>query len=191
MMSIMQFFPVDRSLAVQTILAQNALCARHGLSLTEAEAERIAEVHAVSLRDNGLFEIGAGSVEGIIEEFVASPYLHRENFAGVVEGMTEALFWLKREAGREIGDRTLIAAMRAMFDGSSQGAEELFFGRDLEQILRTLQGRPLEEEEDGDPGDAERRGILNRFFSKNRLPEGEMYEPDAWEEEYRVELDDL
>ncbi len=189
MHSIAAFFPADRTGTVQAVLRQNALCEKYGLSLTQAEAESIAEIHAVSLRENRLVEIGAGSVEKIVAAFADSPYVHRGNFAGVVEMMTEAFCQLKRDAEREVSDATLIAAMRAMFDDGSQGTEELFLGRDLALILRAVRGDTILA--DADPGHGERREILRRFFGADRLPEGEVYEPEVWEETYDVGLDDL
>ena len=137
------FFPTDQSATVQMILSRNELCARHSLHLTAEDAKSIAETHAISLRENELVEIGAGSVDKIITEFAASPYADRENFAQIVETMTEVFCYLKREANRELSDTAVIAAMREMFDEVSCGCEELFLGRDLDFLLKYLRQNRL------------------------------------------------
>lgn len=190
MNSITEFFSPRRSDTAQMILRQNERIAVRGLSLTPADAQDIAETHAVSLRENRLVEIGAGSVEKIITEFSASPYVTRENFATVVEMMTEAFCYLKREAQREVSDKTVIAAMRAMFDEGSQGTEELFLGRDMERLLQCvrhpktlqklmrciLEESTLEFMESPTVGDREE--FLREYF-----PASADREPEVWEEE--------
>ncbi len=189
MLDLTSLIPPDEKQSAQAILARASLCAVYGVSLTPAEAQSIARTHIRALTDNRLVEIGCGSVEKIIGEFARSPYADAGNFASLVETMTEAFCYLKREADREVRDNTVIAAMRAMFERSSQGSEELFLGRDLDRIRECLRGRNAERtllrylldentlEFMEAPTVGDRGEILREYFASRRETE-----PEVWEE---------
>ena len=180
---------------VQSILARTSLCAAHGVSLTQADAESIARTHIRALSDNRLVEIGCGSVEKILDAFAPSPYVTQENFASVAECMSEAFCYLKREADREIRDGIIIAAMRAVFERCSHGSEELFLSRDLDRLRNALRGRgdvealmqmtlyenTLEFMET--PNVSDRGAFLAEYFSEETTPAARMTEPEVWEED--------
>ena len=191
MTELTALLPHDENRSVQTILACTALCTSHGVSLTPADAQSIARTHVRALADNRIVEVGCGSVEKIIREFTPSPYADAGNFASLVETMTEAFLYLKREADREISDTMLISAMRAMFERSSQGSEELFLGRDLDRLRECLLGknsqqtltRYLLEENTPEfmeaPTVGDRGEILREYFASRRETE-----PEVWEEKH-------
>ena len=183
----------DETRTVRAILAQSALCAERGIFLTPADAASIAHTHIRALADNRLVEVGSGSVERIIAEFSRSPYADRNTFASLAETMSEAFCYLKRESEKELRDGELIAAMRAVFDRTSQGSAELFLGRDLDRLRdilkeknsrRSLLAYLLEENTPefmeaptvGDRGD-----ILREYFADRYDTEAEVWEEDRHE----------
>ncbi len=141
MSDLMNLLAADETRTVRVILAQAALWAERGISITPADAASIARTHIRALADNRLVEVGCGSLEKIIGEFARSPYADGREFASLTETMSEAFCYLKRETEREISDRELIAAMRAVFDRSSQGPAELFPGRDLDRLRDLFEGK--------------------------------------------------
>lgn len=191
MTELTALLPYDEKRSVQAILACASLCAPHGVSLTQADAQSIARTHIRALSDNRIVEIGCGSVERIIREFAPSPYADAGSFVSLVETMTEAFCYLKREADREISDTMLISAMRAMFERSSQGSEDLFLGWDLDRLRECLTGKnprqtlmrylldenTLEFMEAPTVGD--RGEILREYFGSRRETE-----PEVWEEKH-------
>lgn len=123
----------------QNVLMQaNTLTAKYGLVLTESQAMEIAQTYCTSLRENRIVEVGCQGVVKLIEAFAASSYVYADNYAAVVQEMTEAFYHIKREVPIEINDNAVIAAMVDFFDNVSHGCLELFLGRDLEILIRYI-----------------------------------------------------
>lgn len=120
------------------LMRTNARAAKYGLVLTEAQALEIAQTYCTSLKENRIVEVGCQGVTKLIEAFAASSYVYADNYANVIEEMTEAFYHIKREVPIEINDNAVIAAMVDFFDNVSHGCLELFLGRDLEILIRYI-----------------------------------------------------
>ena len=83
-------------------------------------------------------EVGCQGVTKLIETFAASSYVYADNYANVIQEMTEAFYHIKREAPIETNDNAVIAAMVDFFDNVSHGSLDLFLGRDLEILMRYI-----------------------------------------------------
>ena len=117
------------------ILKTNAQSAANGLVLTPAQAMEIAKTHSRSLRENRIVEVGCGGVTKLIDAFAASPYVDRNNYAEVIDEMTEMFYYIKREVDIEINDDAVIEAMADFFDRASHGSLELFTARDADILI--------------------------------------------------------
>ena len=124
--------------AQNVLMRTNARTAKYGLVLTEAQALEIAQTYCTSLKENRIVEVGCQGVTKLIEAFSASSYVFADNYADVIQEMTEAFYHIKREVPIEINDNAVIAAMVDFFDNVSHGCLELFLGRDLEILIRYI-----------------------------------------------------
>lgn len=138
----MNLFPAifrpDESETTAAIEAANADTARYGLVLSPEQTRSLCTVYKNAVTDNGIVEFGAGGVVKLQKAFASSDFVDASNFAGVVEAMTEAFYFIKREVEGEIRDDTVIAAMLRAFDEKSMGSLELFESRELETLIRYL-----------------------------------------------------
>ncbi|MBE6638251.1 MAG: hypothetical protein E7616_02180 [Ruminococcaceae bacterium] len=123
----------------QLLLKTNERTEKYGLVLTEAQAMELALTFQTSLSENRIIEVGCKGVSKLLEAFAASCYVDNSNFADIVNEMTEAFYHIKRQAPLEINDNAVIAAMVDFFDNISHGSIELFFGRDMEILIRYIQ----------------------------------------------------
>ena len=136
--------PIQALIAPQPTAVQNALMtankrtAKYGIVLTESQAMEIAQTYCTSLKENRIVEVGCQGVTKLIETFAASSYVFADNYANVMQEMTEAFYHIKREAPIETNDNAVIAAMVDFFDNVSHGSLDLFLGRDLEILMRYI-----------------------------------------------------
>lgn len=128
----------DGSEAMAAIEAANTQTSCRGLVLSPEQTRSLCAVYKSAVTDNGIVEFGAGGVVKIQKAFATSDFVDASNFAEVVEAMTEAFYFIKREVTDEICDDTVIAAMLRAFDSKSMGSLELFEGRELETLIRYL-----------------------------------------------------
>ncbi len=117
------------------ILKTNEGSAKYGLVLTPAQAMEIAKTHSRSLRENRIVEVGCGGVTKLIAAFAASPYVDPDNYAEIIDEMTEIFYYIKREVDIEVNDDAVIDAMADFFDRTSHGSLELFTARDADILI--------------------------------------------------------
>ena len=138
-MSTIQALIAPQPTAVQNaLMTANKRTAKYGIVLTESQAMEIAQTYCTSLKENRIVEVGCQGVTKLIEAFAASSYVYADNYADVIEEMTEAFYHIKREAPIETNDNAVIAAMVDFFDNVSHGSLDLFLGRDLEILMRYI-----------------------------------------------------
>ena len=119
----------------RAILSVNEKTAHYGLTLTETEALELANIFQTCLVENRIIEVGYGGVTKIAAAFAASAFAYPENYASIVNDMTEAFYYIKREVSPEVNDDAVIAAMVDYFDHVSYGSIELFLGRDMDKLI--------------------------------------------------------
>lgn len=156
MNSFLVRFPFDESGAVAAITCANEDTAHFGLVLSPEQVRSLCAVYRSAVSENAIVEFGAGGVVKLQKAFASSDFVDAGNFAEVVEAMTQAFYFIKREVSEEIRDDTVIAAMLRAFDEKSRGSLELFEGRELETLIRYLnEGRRSLEIVGDDDYDAE------------------------------------
>ena len=130
--------PLDSKGALTAITAANTETAGYGLTLSPEQALSLCAVYSTALSENRIVEFGAGGVVKLQKTFAGSDFVDASNFSEVLEAMTEAFYFLKREVDPEIRDDKVIAAMLDAFDTQSMGSTELFLSRDVYTLIKYL-----------------------------------------------------
>lgn len=156
MNSFLTSLSFDERGVMAAIEQANADTSHFGLVLSPQQLRSLCAVYKSAVTDNAIVEFGAGGVVKIQRAFASSDFVDASNFSEVVEAMTEAFYFIKREVADEIRDDTVIDAMLRAFDEKSMGSLELFQGRELETLIRYLnEGRTSLEIVGDDDYDAE------------------------------------
>ena len=111
------------------LLTTNALSERYGLSLTGAEALRVAQARFKALDDTGRVEFGGGVLPLLVYAFCDSPYIQPEEYADTLIALQADFYALKGDCEDALTDEELIDMMKAAFDGPAQGS--LLYMEDL------------------------------------------------------------
>ena len=123
---------------ISKILETNEKALNYGLTLTNAQAVEIIETKNYILKSYGRIEFGTSIVNKIIDAFCTSPYINQNEYAKIVNELTETFYYIKNETLDEVGDDELIELMQNCFNNSCQGSIELLQGRDLEIFARNI-----------------------------------------------------
>ena len=113
-MELMRINPADAALS---LLSCNAVTARYGLSLTEADARALAEAQSRALRSAGRVAFAGGVAAELALAFCDSPYINQDGWADTLAELAEAFYDFKNEAMDGIDDAEAIALMKRLFDG--------------------------------------------------------------------------
>jgi hypothetical protein len=138
-------------LAAQELRECNLFTGRYGLSLSEAQIERLVVRRFGALRDTGRVEFGEGILKKLIYAFCDSPYLFQENYEDTLLELQDSFYYFKGEADERLSDDELIGFMKQVFDGPAQGSLEYLSGTSLEELCRDARN--------GDPGGPARYGL--------------------------------
>ena len=128
----------------------NAVTARYGLRLTEADAAALAEAQSRALKASGRVVFTGGVLDALILAFCDSPYIDQDSWADTLAELIEAFYVFKSEALDEIDDAEALALMKRLFDGAwCEGSLDRLREELLPAAARRIrEGRPPEPEED-------------------------------------------
>ncbi len=132
--------PVPPEAEAAAITALNRETEVYGLTLTQSQAEQLAQVRVQSLRRTGRVEFAPGRIERIIRAFCDSSYLSQEDYADTLASLIELFDAVKTEADDRISDKALIEVLRAAFDGVCCGSLERLADEVLSQVVRRANG---------------------------------------------------
>ena len=114
---------------LKSVMAANQKTERHGLVLSEQDAELILEEKNNVLREQRRVEFGEGITARIIDEFCDSDFIDQNNYVQTVIRLQEIFYLYKNEMNDEITDDELLHFMKEQF-------EDICFG-DLEYLEST------------------------------------------------------
>ncbi len=113
-MLILAGFP--EKAAAQEVLRCNEITVRYGLSLTQADAEALAQTRSEALARSGRVEFGGEAVRALVLAFCDSPYMLRDDYADALGELTRIFYSFKTDALDEVDDAEALALMRKFFD---------------------------------------------------------------------------
>ena len=114
----------------------NELTARYGLTLSEAQIQRMVEHRFAALRDTDRIEFGEGILKKLIYAFCDSPYITQEDYEETILELQDSFYYFKNESMDLFSDDELIEFMKTVFDGRAQGSLEYLSGTSLEELCR-------------------------------------------------------
>ncbi len=127
-----------KSIAVADIVACNAITARYGIKLSEADAKALVLTRTQALKNAGRVEFAGGALPKIILAFADSPYLADDSYIDTLHLLVETFYEYKTETLDELDDDELIALMRRHFDTSCQGSADLLREDILSAVSRRI-----------------------------------------------------
>lgn len=97
MMNSFMLLPVSLQVKQRTEIIKkcNDYSMQYGLLLSEEEIHELIKNHREVLQKSGRIEFGGGVLQKIIIEFMDSPYINQENYAGILMELQECFFILK------------------------------------------------------------------------------------------------
>ena len=151
MMELMRINPEETALS---LLSCNAVTARYGLRLTEADAKALADTQSRALKSSGRVAFAGGVVNELALAFCDSPYIEQDGWTDTLAELTAAFYDFKNEAMDGIDDAEAVALLKRLFDGDwCEGSLD----RLREELLPVAARRireglsPEPEEDDSDP----------------------------------------
>ena len=116
----MTLFPVPR-LSDAMLLSLNGRTARHGLSLTAAQATMLHRREQEALIHTQRICFGESAVPLLAQAFADSPFIQPTDWAELLGALTQLFYELKDATSDRLGDEELATAMAAAFSGRAQG----------------------------------------------------------------------
>ena len=182
------------------ILELNDLSREHGLILTVEEAMVLSETRGKALIDNERIEIGVGAIAKIIKRFSTSRYVNEEDYAWILNEITEVFYYIKTETDDKIGDEALVDELFKSFEMNCRGSMDILLGREVERIIRKINSgenyNAWYSSDDGYTGDTKRdtpEEVLRGEFDEGLWSEDDdTYLDDEFydeEEDIETELD--
>ena len=101
---------------LKSVMAANQKTERHGLVLSEQDAELILEEKNNVLREQRRVEFGEGITARIIDEFCDSDFIDQNNYVQTVIRLQEIFYLYKNEMNDEITDDELLHLMKEQFE---------------------------------------------------------------------------
>lgn len=138
--------------AVVQILELNEKTKGYGLVLSSEEVRQIILARNQVLHNYGRVELSIEVTKELIENFAASPYVHKDDYATLLNELHETFYYLKNETEDKIGDIRMIEMMRELFDEHCGGSLDLLKSK-LEEYAEVFRREiqlkeALHEEED-------------------------------------------
>lgn len=125
--------------AIETdeIIRCNDATQKYRLTLTLSQAHELLQTRAAALKNSDRIELRGGTISGIIKAFASSPYLTMNNYAQMINELTELFYYYKTELAEALDDAELILYMREHFNGRYGGTIELLTDA-LERLVRAV-----------------------------------------------------
>ncbi len=120
------------------ILELNELSREYGLVLSAEDAVVLSETRSRALADNERIEIGVGAIAEIIKRFSKSRYVNEEDYAWILNEITEIFYYIKTETNDKINDGALLDELFKSFELNCRGSMEILLGREAERIIRKV-----------------------------------------------------
>ncbi|MCI8387906.1 MAG: hypothetical protein HFE63_05505 [Clostridiales bacterium] len=139
------------------ILELNEKTEPRGLVLSPADALEAAHTRARALHENSRIEIGIGAVGKLIDAFSRSTFATQDDWAAIVNSITENFYYIKTETHDKISDNELIEFMFNCFENFCGGSTELLADQ-CEGLITKINGgynADTEEAEYGEYADNE------------------------------------
>lgn len=124
--------------AAKQLESCNEVIARHGLSLSTADAQAIVVGRAEALAATDRVEFGGGVARELVLAFAGSPYVSQATFADTIIELQELFYEFKNESLEQLTDDDLIKKMRTLFDEYAEGDTELLEEALFEGLARTI-----------------------------------------------------
>jgi len=183
-----QNFALNASQSVsREILELNELSREYGLVLTPEDAAELSETRGKALIDNERIEIGVGAIAEIIRRFSRSRYVNEENYAYILNEVTELFYYIKTETDDKVNDGELLDDLFKRFELTCRGSVELLLGREADRIIHRINS-----------GENYRRWYGNEaadsYETDRDTPENALrdeYDEELWSEDEDSYLEDL
>ena len=108
----------------------NAVSTRWGLTLDQAQMERLAARRVEALRDTGRIEFGEGILGKLIHAFCDAPELQQAEYEETLSTLQDLFYYYKNECADALSDDELIAALRLICSERAHGSLDYLSGID-------------------------------------------------------------
>ena len=132
----LSFQPPEK--AALSLLGENALLERYGLSLTQEQAATLIVHEKQALEESGRIEFGEGIQKKLLYAFCDSPFIDQSSLTEALMELTDTFYYYKNESDGFLSDDELIEAMARHFNGKAQGSLEYMAETSLGDLLRGL-----------------------------------------------------
>lgn len=119
------------------ILQLNEISKPHGLILTEREAVELSETRQRAIAENDRIELGIGVLPDIVKMFSSSRYVTQDEYAYILNEVTELFYYIKTETKEALTDNELIKELFRRFELRCRGSIDLL-GTEAERLIRKL-----------------------------------------------------
>ncbi len=119
------------------ILQLNEISKPHGLILTEREAVELSETRQRAIAENDRIELGMGVLPDIVKMFSSSRYVTQDEYAYILNEVTELFYYIKTETKEALTDNDLIKELFRRFELRCRGSIDLL-GTEAERLIRKL-----------------------------------------------------
>lgn len=143
---------IQMTAAIKEVSNCVPMCARFGLSLSEADIKELVSARKNALVDSGRIEFKGGILPKLIYAFCDSPYVDNENWVETLIELQEAFYYYKGDAEERFSDDELIEFMVKVFNGRAQGSAEYLIGTSLAALCRYAR-QEYDEHDAEDSGD--------------------------------------
>lgn len=120
------------------ILELNEISKEYGLVLSEEDAVELSETRSKALVDNDRIEIGVGAIAEIIKRFSKSRYVNADDYAYVLNEITDIFYYIKTETDDKVDDDELLDELFKRFELNCRGSMDLLLGREAERLIRKI-----------------------------------------------------
>ncbi len=129
---------MSKQTQIKQILDTVAYTERFGLTLSQKEAELLAEERTLALKKERRVEFGQGILPQIIYAFCDSAYIEQENYCDVLAELQEIFYMYKNEMLDEITDDELLEFMKEQFEGVCFGDLDYLKGTCLDIFAQAV-----------------------------------------------------
>ncbi len=122
------------------ILSYNEKTQKHGLTLTEKDAELLLASRRSTLKEQRRVEFGESILPKIIEVFCDSQYINQDDYVDMLTVLQDIFHLYKNESQDQLTDDELLAFMREQFEGICFGSLDYLSETCLERFARAIRG---------------------------------------------------
>lgn len=120
------------------ILSTNEKALEYGLTLSEQDAEMLAQASREAVEAQDRVEFGKSVSVKIIEKFMQSSYISQNGYAETLAELIDIFYEVKEESLDILTDDEVINIMYAFFEQESGGDIDVLRSRDLEYLCRRV-----------------------------------------------------